>query len=80
MELRVPSNVGAASKHPVAYRQITVLERRSAWTEEEARTHMVNKTSLVLRKVVRNTNNLYNPVRKWGDACWFYKWLDDPSL
>lgn len=37
--------------------------------------HMVNETALALRKVIVNTNNKMNSLRKWRDVVWLYKWL-----
>lgn len=34
---------------------------------------MVNEAALALRKVIVNTYNKVNPLRKWTDAAWLYK-------
>ena len=36
---------------------------------------MVNEASLALRKVIINMNNKTNPLKEWGNAAWFYKWI-----
>lgn len=69
MEFRVLSDVEANTKQPLAFRQVTI-DGRSTWTENEAHTHLVNEATLASHTVMRNTNNLHNQIRKWGDAYW----------
>lgn len=78
MEFRILVDIEARNKQPLAFRQVTVVEGRNSWTENEAHSHLVNEASLALRRIVRNTNNLHNPMREWGDAFWLHKWIDDP--
>ena len=64
-------------RHPVAMRQLTVLDSQANWSPEEAKLVLVNEASLSLRKVIVNRNNLHNPIRQWTDATWYFTWLDD---
>lgn len=65
------------NKSPVALRQITVLESQTNWSMQEARAHLVNESSLSLRRVILNTHNLHNPMKHWEDAVWFHRWVED---
>jgi hypothetical protein len=53
-----------------------IVEGTQAWTNEEAKELMVNKTSLAPRKVVVNAHNHNNPLQQWEDAIWYYKWVE----
>ena len=77
LEFRVLSETASPTRQPVALRQITVMEGQTSWTEKKARTHLVNEAPLALRKVVRNTNNLHNPMKEWDDASWIFRWVED---
>jgi len=59
----------------IAFKQMTVLEGQMVWEQKVAQVHLVNETTLALRKVIVNTNNKMNPLKKWGDAPWLYKWI-----
>lgn len=77
-DFKVLAEVSAnKGKAPIALRQITVLESQTKWTTQEARNHLVNESSLSLRKVILNTHNLHNPIKRWNDAVWFHRWVED---
>lgn len=74
---RILSEYESPLQHPVAMRQITVLDSQMVWTQEEAKQLLVNEASLSLRKVIVNRHNLHNPIRQWDDASWYYTWVED---
>lgn len=75
--IRILAENDSPLKHPVAMRQLTVLESQESWKPDEARELLLNETSLSLRKVIVNKQNQYNPIRQWKDATWYFKWLED---
>ena len=78
MDFRVLSDRSKGKRtSPMALRQITVLESQTSWSSEEARSHLVNESSLSLRKVILNSHNLKNPIKQWKNALWFYRWIED---
>ncbi|KAG0590298.1 hypothetical protein KC19_1G087600 [Ceratodon purpureus] len=76
---RILSEDDSPLKHPVAMRQLTVVDSQACWSLEEARQLLVNETSLALRKVIVNRHNQHNPMRQWNDATWFYTWEHDQN-
>lgn len=60
--IKVLSESDSLLKHPVAMRQLTVLESQANWNSDEAKELLMNETSLSLRKVIVNKHNQYNPI------------------
>lgn len=69
--------------HPIAIHDetppisfyLTQPLNKSSWTQEEAKTHLVNETMLQLRPKITLQNKHRNPIRNWEDGSWRYEWL-----
>jgi hypothetical protein len=64
-------------KGPIGHRQVIVLENQISWKKEEAKMLLVNETTLALRKIILNAHNLYNPIKRWNDTIWYFRWIED---
>lgn len=78
--LNLLTPIRALEAAPISYRQVTVLEDKNIWTRVEARTQIVNETSISLRQILSQRHTSHNPLAEWNDAIWLYKWLEDAEV
>jgi hypothetical protein len=55
---------------------VSIIKGITNWTAELARHHVVSEIAMQLRSITINDHNKRNPLRTWGDASWFYMWIE----
>jgi ribosomal protein S7 len=56
--------------------QLSIIKSITNWIVKLARKHVVNETVMQLCCIIINDHNKKNPLRTWGDASWFYTWIE----
>jgi hypothetical protein len=74
--MQILNSIQGQNRKSVITTQVSITKGITNWTTQLARKHVVNETIMRLCSIIINDHNKRNHLRTWGDAFWFYTWIE----